>query len=994
MEKESVKKFDLEAAFKALDEIDVPETKGIKANRVDLKERFSHKPATETLVEDYYDISSTDELEAAHDEREAEINKAKLARIEKIVDLDAESPEDLLPSYVGKVIMQCPQCMTLFYKNPEDIEHDEENPDVVNINEVCQHCGNTSGYTLIGKVDSVSEEEADQYTEEPAGEESELDLDFEAPTEEVDAEGTGEGAEEMSGSDLDLDELDLDLEETPEDETVEEEEKEEKEKKEESLNLSKEAESEHETEHKSENLTLNEEGNAAWQALSTEPRGNYKKVKDDPKWLASPKYIIYGVDANGKVITEKTITNESGKASEVKAIRDEILNSDEKITDVFVSRFYTHEDSGETLEVELDSYTISKNVDESLNNSEALKDAEEGSELKTENESENLTLNEDLTKISLEEYFKQPAIKRALQNYIDAPKDENGHIIRKGEEEIVVVRHDGKEDKYLFDSKEDAGNFFHALSAVQGQKIDDVLTESLNEKFYACAEIDGEERKFPFDTKEEAHNYLDYIKGGHEFSGKNIGSLWTESFSGEKLTEEIDKDLETKLKAHNDYIAYLQQMIKQEEEALKKADNEEIKAAIQRRLDAFSADLEAALPDAVKEEAPVEEIAEEPVIEEEPKDETVEEETPVEEALTEETEECKVVLSDNPDKEVFAGTKEECEQIIEQNKETNTAKEHGLEIAEPAVDESLNASEAQKEAAENSELATENHSENLTLNESDDETATDEEDIESPAEEAEEIAEEKLEASEREEVLDVLEDKLDIKADEAGETLVVSEKGQAENPDAPKVEVEISEEEKEILEPELQEVSLENEAEEAEKEETEEAESEEIEESATVEEAKATEAIEEDIGGALTDLFDSPEFKKPITDAEVERYLNDPKLESIEEFQEESFNKHVTEFLHEVYSNVDSFNTTSCDIKEGKLIVEGCIKFNSGKEKLTVFEFLPNFGEGSLFLEGLNKDFSDTPAFKANCTVINNSIIVEDLAYKFKINETLVEGLK
>ena len=58
----------------------------------------------------------------AQEEREAEVAKAKLARIEKIVDLDADSEEDLLPSYVGKVIIQCPQCMTLFYKNQEDIE--------------------------------------------------------------------------------------------------------------------------------------------------------------------------------------------------------------------------------------------------------------------------------------------------------------------------------------------------------------------------------------------------------------------------------------------------------------------------------------------------------------------------------------------------------------------------------------------------------------------------------------------------------------------------------------------------------------------------------------------------------------------------------------------------------------------------------------------------------------------------------------------------------
>ena len=245
MKKESVKKFDLEAAFKALDEIEIPQAKGIKANRVDLKERFRHKSATEILVEDYYDVSSAEDLKDAKEERDGEVAKAKLARIEKIVDLNAESPEELLPSYVGKVIMQCPQCMTLFYKNPEDIEPSEENPEIVNLNEPCQHCGNTSGYTLIGKVGAVTEDEADKYEEAPTKEnENELNLDFGKGTEEADAEGTGEGAEEMSdeetketkeessdetSSDKDLD---LNLDEIPEEEPEEK-------KKEESLKESK-----------------------------------------------------------------------------------------------------------------------------------------------------------------------------------------------------------------------------------------------------------------------------------------------------------------------------------------------------------------------------------------------------------------------------------------------------------------------------------------------------------------------------------------------------------------------------------------------------------------------------------------------------------------------------------------------------------------------------------------------------------------------------------
>ena len=204
--KESVTKFDLEAAFKALDEIEVPQvSEGILANRPALTEIFSKKTKLDVLMEEYYDISNPAELDDAKDAREAEVAKAKLARIEKIVDLDAESPEDLLTSYVGKYIMQCPQCMTLFYKNPEDIVEDENDPEIVNVNEICQHCGNETGYTLIGKVGEVTPEEAENYQE------------AEEDVTEVDVQGTEEETEsseedlDLEGEEINLDDIELDL---------------------------------------------------------------------------------------------------------------------------------------------------------------------------------------------------------------------------------------------------------------------------------------------------------------------------------------------------------------------------------------------------------------------------------------------------------------------------------------------------------------------------------------------------------------------------------------------------------------------------------------------------------------------------------------------------------------------------------------------------------------------------------------------------------------
>ena len=219
MEKESVQKFDLEAAFKALNEVEIPVVKGIRPNRENLQEKFNRKLTSEVLVEDYFDVNDTEELEQASEEREGEIAKAKLARIEKIVDLNAETEEDLLPSYVGKLIMQCPQCMTLFYKNEEDIEKSEENPDVVNINEPCQHCGNSSGYSLIGKVDTVGEDEAAQYDVEDF-DENELNLDFDEE-ESVEEEEVEEPTEDVATEEEE--ELDLEpIEDTDEEEKVEE----------------------------------------------------------------------------------------------------------------------------------------------------------------------------------------------------------------------------------------------------------------------------------------------------------------------------------------------------------------------------------------------------------------------------------------------------------------------------------------------------------------------------------------------------------------------------------------------------------------------------------------------------------------------------------------------------------------------------------------------------------------------------------------------------
>ena len=85
-----------------------------------------------------------------------------------------------------------------------------------------------------------------------------------------------------------------------------------------------------------------------------------------------------------------------------------------------------------------------------------------------------------------------------------------------------------------------ARKFIKRKTVVEGVK------DTVNETYYACAEIDGEERRFPFDTREEARKYASDIRANKtaEFEGKNIGSVWTEGLNGKEelssLTEGVN----------------------------------------------------------------------------------------------------------------------------------------------------------------------------------------------------------------------------------------------------------------------------------------------------------------------------------------------------------------------------------------------------------------------------------------------------------------------
>ena len=89
------------------------------------------------------------------DEAEREMKKKSKDAIEQIVDIAAESEGELKKSYIGSTILQCPTCLTMIYKNPDQVIPSDDDPEIFNVEEACPHCGAKDGFTRIGTVASL-----------------------------------------------------------------------------------------------------------------------------------------------------------------------------------------------------------------------------------------------------------------------------------------------------------------------------------------------------------------------------------------------------------------------------------------------------------------------------------------------------------------------------------------------------------------------------------------------------------------------------------------------------------------------------------------------------------------------------------------------------------------------------------------------------------------------------------------------------------------------
>lgn len=98
-----------------------------------------------------------------------------------VIDPEAETEDELQDTYIGKVILHCPVCNSMIYKDLEDIVKDDVE-ELVNIGEECPYCYTSEGFKVIGVVspfEETSEEEEQEDEEDPAEEENELTEEFE-----------------------------------------------------------------------------------------------------------------------------------------------------------------------------------------------------------------------------------------------------------------------------------------------------------------------------------------------------------------------------------------------------------------------------------------------------------------------------------------------------------------------------------------------------------------------------------------------------------------------------------------------------------------------------------------------------------------------------------------------------------------------------------------------------------------------------------------------
>lgn len=129
-------------AFKALEDVEDDDKEFLKA----LKESRS------------FDIRSPKEMEEAEEFMKPVKKEVKL----EVIDPDADSVQHLKDNedYVGQMILQCAVCKSKIFLDADKLQPSEADEDLYNTDIECPHCHKEGrGYTLLGQVGKVPEEE-------------------------------------------------------------------------------------------------------------------------------------------------------------------------------------------------------------------------------------------------------------------------------------------------------------------------------------------------------------------------------------------------------------------------------------------------------------------------------------------------------------------------------------------------------------------------------------------------------------------------------------------------------------------------------------------------------------------------------------------------------------------------------------------------------------------------------------------------------------------
>lgn len=91
-----------------------------------------------------------------------------------VIDLEAETEDDLQDSYVGKVILDCTVCHSKIYKDKSEVTVDD-NVEFANVGEECPYCYTSDGFKIIGEVTEYGDEEEKVETDKTDDEDTEED---------------------------------------------------------------------------------------------------------------------------------------------------------------------------------------------------------------------------------------------------------------------------------------------------------------------------------------------------------------------------------------------------------------------------------------------------------------------------------------------------------------------------------------------------------------------------------------------------------------------------------------------------------------------------------------------------------------------------------------------------------------------------------------------------------------------------------------------------